>query len=210
MYVNIEKLETLTGTTRRTILKRCESIKSKQNGRAVEFESKDALPLIYQVGQLNHKSKTLEEERTRLASAQANKTELDVLVMKKELLPATDVEEVVNNMVSAFKAKILSIPPKLAPVLSVETDTAVVDNILKESMYEALQELSNYDSEQYSAPDDKQDSEVSSTPTKADSKRVGRPKPKTKPRVKRRARSVANKKSAVSKGDNGRGKQSKD
>lgn len=179
MLVNIDTLTKLTGSTRRTILNKCIDLtKTKGEGRSHLFESQDALPLILGVGKTD--KKTLETERTRLASAQAEKTELEVQVIKGNLIPSESVELVVNNMIAAFKAKMLSLPTKAAPVVINMADTAECEGVLKEYVYEALEELSNYDSEQYSASGDKQGSKVSSSTTKADSKPVGRRKTKAK------------------------------
>jgi len=96
MLVNIDTLTKLTGSTRRTILNKCNEL-SKVTGKGREhlFESKDALPLIITGRKVG--DKTLESERTRLASAQAEKTELEVLVIKGDLIPAPNVELEVNN-----------------------------------------------------------------------------------------------------------------
>ena len=189
MLVNIDTLTKLTGSTRRTILNKCNDLpKTTGKGREHLFESKDALPLII-VGR-KETDKTLESERTRLASAQAEKTELEVEVIKGNLIPSESVESVVNNMISSFRSKMLSLPTKAAPSVVQMADTSEAEELLREFVYEALTELSEYDSKQYSTSDDKQGGKASSTTSGADSKPVGRQQKKTVKRSKRRTRTV--------------------
>lgn len=189
MLVNIDTLTKLTGSTRRTILNKCTDLtRTTGKGREHLFESKDALPLI--IGGRKTDDKTLESERTRLASAQAEKTELEVDVIKGSLIPAENVESVVNNMVSSFRAKMLSLPTKAAPSVVQLADVAEAEGLLREYVYEALTELSDYDSEKYSTSDDKQGSKTSSATTSADSKPVGGRKKKVVKRGKRGTRTV--------------------
>jgi len=189
MLVNIDTLTKLTGSTRRTILNKCNDL-SKVTGKGREhlFESKDALPLIITGRKVG--DKTLESERTRLASAQAEKTELEVVVIKGDLIPAPNVELEVNNMVSSFRAKILSLPTKVAPSVVQLADVAEAESLLREYVYEALTELSEYDSEQYSTPDDNKSGETNSATTSTVSKPVGGRKKEAVKGSKRRARTV--------------------
>jgi len=189
MLVNIDTLTKLTGSTRRTILNKTTDLtRTTGTGRELLFESKDALPLI--IKGRKESDKTLESERTRLASAQAEKTELEVEVIKGNLIPSESVEAVVNNMISSFRSKMLSLPTKAAPSVVQMADTSEAEELLREYVYEALTELSEYDSEQYSTSDDKQGGETGSTTTSAVSKPVGRQQKKTVKRGKRRARTV--------------------
>lgn len=189
MLVNIDTLTKLTGSSRRTILNKCHELeKVLGKGREHLFESKDALPLILNINK--HDNKTLESERTRLASAQAEKTELEVEVIKGNLIPAENVEEVVNNMVSAFRAKMMGLPTKAAHSVVQLADPAAAEIVLRDYVYEALTELSNYDSEKYSTRNDKQVSKTGSATADTDSKSVGRQQKKTVERSKRRTRTV--------------------
>lgn len=189
MLVNIDTLTKLTGSTRRTILNKTTDLtRVTGKGRELLFESKDALPLII-VGR-KETDKTLESERTRLASAQAEKTELEVEVIKGSLIPSESVEAVVNNMISSFRSKMLSLPTKAAPSVVQMADVAEAEELLRGFVYEALTELSNYDSEQYSTSDDKQGGKASGAASDTDSKPVGGLKKKTVKRGKRRTRTV--------------------
>ena len=189
MLVNIDTLTKLTGSSRRTILNKCHELQKLQGkGREHLFESKDALPLILNVRK--NDNKTLESERTRLASAQAEKTELEVETIKGNLIPAENVEAVVNNMVSSFRAKMLSLPTKAAPTVVQLADVAEAETLLREYVYDALTELSNYESEKYSTPNDKQGSKTGRAATGPDSKSVGGQQKKAVKGSKRRTRTV--------------------
>lgn len=189
MLVNIDTLTKLTGSTRRTIQSKCVDLQPTI-GRHNEhlYESKDALPLILNITKKNNK--TLESERTRLASAQAEKTELEVEVIKGSLIPSANVEEVVNGMVSSFRSRMLSLPTKVSHVVVAMADPLAAEETIREHVNEALTELSEYDSEQYCSSNDKQSGKASSSSSSADSKPVGGPKKKAVKRGKQRTRTV--------------------
>jgi phage terminase Nu1 subunit (DNA packaging protein) len=83
-------------------------------------------------------------EKTLLTKAQREKAELEVKVMKGELHRGEDVKTVMGDIVAAFRAKIMSIPTKLAPRLLVQTDMAIIQDMLKQVHNEALMALSEY------------------------------------------------------------------
>ena len=175
MLVNIDQLTNLVGMTRRTISKRLiDIVPVVEKGRGHWYESKEVLPVLLGLHKGGEEPKTLETERTRLASAQATKTELEVEVIKGNLIPADHVKEVVDTMLSSFRSKLLSLPTKAAHAVLPLADQAEAENVLKEYVYEALQELSDYDSEKYCASNNKQISEADGPTTSTDSKPVGR------------------------------------
>ncbi|MGZ0084569.1 hypothetical protein ACWNXI_03035 [Caldibacillus thermoamylovorans] len=87
----------------------------------------------------------LTKEKTLLTRANRQKVELELQIMRGELHRSEDVRRVMNDMLSAFRARVLAIPSKTAPRLLAQTDLAVVQDIIKKEVYEALQELSEYD-----------------------------------------------------------------
>ena len=132
----------------------------------------------------------LVSERARLAKAQADKTEMEVDVMKKTLLIASDTLREWQNLLSACRAKLLSVPSKCALQIASLKEPKEVERYLKRAIHDALAELARYE------PDIAADVETSSDSARAtsgdDDKPVGRQKPKAKPRSKQRARKVAN------------------
>lgn len=77
--------------------------------------------------------------------ARKEKVQLEVQIIKGELHRSEDVERVMNTMLGGFRARLLSLPTKIAPKLLGKTDINVVKELLKEAVHEAMNELSNYD-----------------------------------------------------------------
>lgn len=101
-----------------------------------------------------------EAERARLTHHQANKTALEEEVLKGSLLKAELVDRVWGDMISAFRAKMLSLPTKTAAQLINESDIAVIESVLREQVYEALTELSDYEPEQFGIQPDQEDADA--------------------------------------------------
>lgn len=103
----------------------------------------------YRLNRDNKNTLSLQKERARLASAQANKTEIEVKILQGNVFKAEHVEAAWTSMLSACRSKFLSIPTKLASVLSIEKDAQKIEQILRITISEGLQELSDYDPKQY-------------------------------------------------------------
>lgn len=87
--------------------------------------------------------KDLKHERTRLTKFQADKALIDLQIIQGKAILIPDVEKQVANMISVVRTKLLGLPTKLAPIISNENDTNVIENIIKDNIYEVLQELAN-------------------------------------------------------------------
>ena len=88
----------------------------------------------------------LVDERARLAKAQADKTEMEVEVLKENLLAADSVLSEWQACIASCRAKLLSLPTKLAFKISNIDETHEIERFLKHSINESLIELSNYES----------------------------------------------------------------
>lgn len=84
-------------------------------------------------------------ETAKWTRARREKTELEVKIIKGELHRSVDVERVMNDMLGAFRARLLSLPTKIAPQLIGITDIPEIKEKLKDVVYEAMNELSDYD-----------------------------------------------------------------
>jgi phage terminase Nu1 subunit (DNA packaging protein) len=82
-------------------------------------------------------------QKVRLTQAQADKIELENLEREGELVEADAVTLSWSAYISACKARLLGIPTRLALELSGITEPHDIQNILQESIDEALLELSN-------------------------------------------------------------------
>ena len=89
-------------------------------------------------------SEGLEAEQTRLTKAKADMAELELAELRGEMHRATAVMRVWADNVLNAKTRLLSIPSKIAPEFVGKT-LQEITKTLKDSINEALQELSEYD-----------------------------------------------------------------
>jgi len=189
--VSITELVALTGVTNVTARKRCANVTSRlREGttKTIEFESIPALRAIFELNKGS--DTTLEEEKIKLTSAQAEKVGLEVEVLKGSLIPADEIEEFLTRTFGAFKARCLSIPTKSAPSVIGVVDVLEIEEIIKDYIYEALDELKDYEPVDRTKEDINQIRKDARATTEANSKSVGGQQAKTKQRSKRRTRTV--------------------
>jgi hypothetical protein len=125
---------------------------------------------------------TYDEARTRKVAAEAEIAELELAKLRNELAIVADVVSAWDDVLSAMKAKLMSLPTKMGPELAADDDPNVIQAKLEDQIRECLDELSNYDP--LSDPTGTaivvgQPEEVDNgaeTAPKANSKRVGRPR----------------------------------
>lgn len=125
---------------------------------------------------------TYDEARTRKVAAEAEIAELELAKIRNDLAIVADVVKAWEDVLSAMKAKLLAIPTKVGPALAAEDDASVIQSRLEDEIKECLDELSTYDplSDPTGATVVVSSAEEGDggveAPTKANSKRVGRPK----------------------------------
>ena len=83
----------------------------------------------------------LDRERTRLTKAQADKTELEVAELRAELVRTPLIEQHWQAMVAAMRAKVVSIPSKVAPQVAGPDDLNRVQELIQAVVFEALAEI---------------------------------------------------------------------
>lgn len=83
-------------------------------------------------------------ERAKLVRAKRISEEYDLMLKENKLHSSEDIEAVMKDMLVNFKARLMAIPAKLAPVLCRKTDRAEIFKLLKEHIDEALLELSDF------------------------------------------------------------------
>jgi phage terminase Nu1 subunit (DNA packaging protein) len=81
--------------------------------------------------------------RARLVKARADLLEMEREQMSGQLIPAADVQTSWTQVLTACRAKLLSIPTKTAPEVFAADNINDVKVLLKQSVHEALSELSN-------------------------------------------------------------------
>jgi len=80
--------------------------------------------------------------RLRKMVADAKKREIEVKKLEGDLIPADKVAEAWTTILGAVRAKLLSIPTKMAPLVLAADDLAEAQEIIKGQIYEVLNELS--------------------------------------------------------------------
>jgi phage terminase Nu1 subunit (DNA packaging protein) len=131
----------------------------------------------------------LHEERTRLLKAQAEHKELEVAALHRSLLPFNEVVSAWEQLVAAFRARCLALPPKLAPQLGVIHERKRIhDNTLTAEIRAALEELSHFDIQGQPAARGTQGRRRSEAAAGSNGKSMGRSKSAAEPRGQRRAR----------------------
>jgi hypothetical protein len=76
----------------------------------------------------------------RRAEAEASIAELKLAQMQGEFIPISDVERELERAFTAVRARLLAIPPKLAPILAPE-NPARARSLLEGAVLETLAEL---------------------------------------------------------------------
>ncbi|MCX4265318.1 MAG: hypothetical protein OSJ64_00645 [Firmicutes bacterium] len=83
-------------------------------------------------------------ERAKLVRVKRQNAELDLQLKENKLHSSEDIEKVMGSMLTNFKARLMAVPAKLAPVLSRKSQKAEVFTILKSAIDEALNELADF------------------------------------------------------------------
>lgn len=83
-------------------------------------------------------------ERAKLVRVKRKNEEFDLLIKENRLHYSEDIERVMESMLTNFKARLMAIPSKLAPILSKKSKKADVFTILKNNIDEALNELADF------------------------------------------------------------------
>jgi phage terminase Nu1 subunit (DNA packaging protein) len=87
----------------------------------------------------------VEDQRQRLAAAQAEKVEHENAVRRGELARMDDVVRFWTDCIANTRARLLGMPSKLAPQLVNITSAPVIQSAIRAEVYAALTELSQYE-----------------------------------------------------------------
>ncbi len=83
--------------------------------------------------------------KARLLKGQADKLELEIEEIKKNVVPAEHVLNTWTGMILRCRSALLSIPSKLAYQVSTLKDPKAAEELIKASVEEALEELASED-----------------------------------------------------------------
>ena len=125
------QLAELTGSTVRTVKKRCDGLERRKGPKgAILFDSKQALPLIYQLDEDDKPDPT--KENALLSRERRKKTCVERMVLEGGLVPASEVVGFCYDANVTTKDKILSIVPRLRnkyPHVDSETMSDIDDEL---------------------------------------------------------------------------------
>lgn len=93
------------------------------------------------------KSQTVIREREQAEHERIKKkiSEIKLRRLKRELHESKDIEEFLTEMLVSFRARLITIPQKLAPLVIAEPDVNKVRDMIESEIFEAIEELSGYD-----------------------------------------------------------------
>lgn len=94
---------------------------------------------------------SLNVERARHEKVKREIAEIELAAMKGEMHRGEDVEYVLNDMIAAFRSKMLGLPSKLAPQIVGVKSIPVALEMLQQEVHEALSELAEYDPQTFLA-----------------------------------------------------------
>lgn len=103
----------------------------------------------YLQGRAGEEKRAYAEERTRLTKAQADKTELELQILKAGVVHATTIQTVWGRMTGAARARLLALPYRLAQAALAATDFDSIETSAAELIAEALLELHDYNPADY-------------------------------------------------------------
>lgn len=111
-------------------------------GKAWKFD-RNACAIWRQDNARPAKSANKAEYETRKVIADAVRAETKALAELKQYVAIETVEDHLSKVFGAFRARVLAIPPKLAPILANEIEPTETRRILKAAIDEALNELAD-------------------------------------------------------------------
>lgn len=98
--------------------------------------------------------------RKRLTKARADIAEMEAERIAGSLVDVGSVEQAWTAAGARFRARVLGIPHKLAPIVAAESDIETCCDLLEEHCHEALRELANDDVESEESATDHADAEA--------------------------------------------------
>lgn len=142
----------------------------------------------YLQGRAGEEKRAYAAERTRLTKAQADKTELELKVLRSSVIHASVIEAVWGRMTGAARARLLAMPYRIAQAALSATTFQEIETAATTLISEALDELHEYSPDDY-APRLAIDASGLAVETAAPSngKPMGRRRKTAQPRIERGA-----------------------
>lgn len=192
---SISGLSVELGMDRRTVASRLKDLEpADTRGKTKLYKMSEVVRAVFAPSGSGGDDLDLQQESARLKKAQADKTELEVEVLRGSLIPGEVVERTWTDQIAASRAKLISLPGTVAPRV-VGLEMRDIEHELREIVHQALDEMRAYDPSDYTGGGRQQADEAGGrrmgSSAGADSKRVGRRKAGAVKRGKRRTGAVA-------------------
>ena len=126
-------------------LRRKEGFPGARRGKELVFDTAEVIQWLLDReggGSTGDIERQLKLSTSREAAAKASLREIELAERQKVMIRVEDVVEEVENQYAIVKSRLQAIPGRLAQRLAVEEDPATVQQILKEEVAEALDEIS--------------------------------------------------------------------
>ena len=149
--LSVSQLSDLSGKTRETCAKRLKNaalVAAPGPRNAQLYESDKALAAIYGAVEGGDQGALMRAKVADLEAATTIKN-LRIAVERGHLIPGEIVEKVWCGFTTAARAKLLSLPYRLASTCHSKPDFAVIESAARALIYESLEELHAYDPADY-------------------------------------------------------------
>ena len=149
--------------------------------------------VAYYVAKITGNGGEFDDQRQRLAAAQAEKVERENAIRRGETADIAEVSRQWNDFTANCRARFLGLPTKLAPQLVNIADPAIIRAALSTEVRAALTELSDYEPpvEERAEGSNSADGEAAGTSAGVDGQSVGGRGKTSQQRKQRRAGAVA-------------------
>ena len=142
---SLREIEDLTGFGFKRIKKKIRHLNPKEiEGAMHYYDTKEVLPLLYSEVEKTENLLQLDQERAKLASRQAERTEIIIQQMRGELVETASLAEALNKTFGHIRSKFLSLPSKTAGLL-VGLTPSEIEMVLKDNICDVLEELAHCD-----------------------------------------------------------------
>lgn len=146
LIVGTQEMSEIFGLTKRRIQQLAKDGAFVKSARGM-FDLPSSIQTYIEYLKPNKEELNKSEEEALWTKARREKTELELQIMRGDVHSSEDVENVMNDMLTSFRQRILSIPTKLSPQLINISETNTIKAKLMNVLNEALSELSDYNPE---------------------------------------------------------------
>ena len=140
--MSVNQLASLAGMARATVSKRLEPLASQPGPKgALLYDSKLALPLLYQIGDGTSDRLDPQQEKAKLDRERRLVVELERQAKEGKLLDRDEVAETWAEVCEIAKGRWLAYPSRMAPEVAGLADQRKIEDRLRDGVYEILQEF---------------------------------------------------------------------